>query len=137
MRKDIDIPMVEGVSLAVVKEMNEDKTVEVFNVYIINLKHEPIESVLVSARGYGENKTTGEQIKTSTLRHFIGDMDGRAFEKIEPIMEEVFGINNEYWVSFLFGGKMFDKKFIFLAESIIDANMVPIPIMEDKKGVII
>ena len=137
MRKDIEIPVVEDVSVTVVKEMNEEKTSEVYNVYILNLKKKPIENVLVSSRGYGENKVTGEHIKTSTLRHFIGDMDGRTFEKIEPIMEEVFGINNEYWVSFLFGGKMYDKKFIFLTETIIDSNMVTVPLMNEKKGVII
>ncbi|MGB1102850.1 MAG: hypothetical protein ACPG21_04410 [Crocinitomicaceae bacterium] len=136
MRKDIDIPKVEDISVAVVKELNDEKTAEVYNVYILNQKSESIEDVLVSSRGYGQNKSTGEKIVSSTLRHYIGTVEKQGFAKIEPIVEEVFGLNNEYWVSFYVDGKIFDKKFIFLPETIVDENMVKIPIM-DKMGVII
>jgi hypothetical protein len=136
MRKDIEIPKVEDVSVAVVKEMNDEKTAEVYNVYVINQKDEQIDSVLVTSKGYGENKSTGEKIKTSVLRHFIGDVEAKAFAKIEPIVETVFGISNEYWVSFSLNGKMYDKKYVFLAETIIDDNMITIPIIEEK-GVMI
>lgn len=136
MRKDIDIPVVEGISVAVVKELNEEKTTEVYNVYILNQKSEPIDDVLVSSRGYGQNKSTGEKITSSTLRHYIGTVKKKSFAKIEPIIEEVFGINNEYWVSFYVGSKIFDKKFIFLPETIVDENMVIVPLIE-KTGVLI
>ena len=136
MRKDIDIPAVEGISVAVVKELNEEKTAEVYNVYILNQKSEPIDDVLVSSRGYGQNKSTGEKITSSTLRHYIGSVKKKSFAKIEPIIEEVFGINNEYWVSFYVGSKIFDKKFIFLPETIVDENMVIVPLIE-KTGVLI
>jgi hypothetical protein len=136
MRKDIDIPVVEGISVAVVKELNEEKTDEVYNVYILNQKSEPIDDVLVSSRGYGQNKSTGEKITSSTLRHYIGTVKKKSFAKIEPIIEEVFGINNEYWVSFYVGSKIFDKKFIFLPETIVDENMVIVPLIE-KTGVLI
>ncbi|MCG8576996.1 MAG: hypothetical protein MI810_19100 [Flavobacteriales bacterium] len=126
----------ENVSVAVVKEWNEEKTAEVFNVYLINLRDSDISNVLVSSVGYGENKTTGEQIRTSTLRHFIGDMESQTFAKIEPIVEDVFGINNEYWVSFFEGKQVFDKKFVFLAESITEGNFINVPLME-VKGVVI
>lgn len=136
MKKDIDIPKVEDISVAVVKEWNEEKTEEVFNVYLINLKKSMIKNALVSSKGYGENKSTGEKINTSTLRHFIGDLDGSSYAKIEPIIEEVFGLNNEYWVSFFQGNQMYDKKFIFLAETICDENMINVPVI-NKKGVVI
>ena len=136
MKKDIEIPKVENISVAVVKELNEEKTAQVFNVYLINQKKSLIKNALVSSKGYGENKTTGEKVKTSTLRHFIGDVQGQDYAKIEPIMEEVFGLNNEYWVSFFEGSQMFDKKFIFLAETICDENMRNIPVI-NKKGVLI
>lgn len=136
MRKDIDMPKVDGVSVAVVKELNDEKTKEVYNVYLINTKKDTLKNVLVSSKGYGENKQTGEQIKTSILRHFIGDVEGNSYAKIEPIIEEVFGINNEYWVSFSKKDQMYDKKYIFLAETILDDNMKNIPIIE-KKGVMI
>lgn len=136
MRKDIDIPKVEGVSVAVIKELNEEKTMEIFNVYLINRKKVALKNVLVSSKGYGENQQTGEQIKTSVLRHFLGDVEGNSYAKIEPIIEDVFVINNEYWVSFSLDGQMFDKKFIFLAETILDDNMKLVPIIE-RKGVVI
>ncbi len=136
MRKDIEIPKVEGVSVAVVKELNDEKTAEVYNVYVLNQKPVQIENVLVTSKGYGENKTTGEKIKTSILRHFIGNVDGNSYAKIEPIVEDVFGISNEYWVSFSLDGKMYDKKYVFLAETIIDDNMKTIPILE-QSGVMI
>jgi len=48
----------------------------------------------------------------------------------------VFGISNEYWISFTLNGQLFDKQFVFLPESIIEANFQMIPFI-DKKGVII
>ncbi len=136
MKKDIDIPKVENISVAVVKELNDEKTEEVYNVYLINQKKSLIKNALVSSKGYGKNQTTGEKVKTSTLRHFIGDVEGGEYAKIEPIVEELFGLNNEYWVSFFQGSQMFDKKFIFLAETICEENMINVPII-NKKGVVI
>lgn len=136
MKKDIEIPIVKNIAVSVVREMNEEKTAEIFNVYLLNQKKNTIKNVLVSSKGYGENKTTGEKITTSVLRHFIGDVEGGSYAKIEPIIKEVFGINNEYWVSFSLGGKMYDKKFIFLPETIIEENMVKVPLIE-KDGVVI
>ena len=136
MKKDIEIPKVDNIAVAVVKELNEEKTAEVFNVYLINQKKSPIKNAMVSSKGYGENKTTGEKVKTSTLRHFKGDVDENDYAKIEPIVEEVFGLNNEYWVSFYQGSQMFDKKFIFLAETICDENMITVPVIK-RKGVVI
>jgi hypothetical protein len=136
MKKDIEIPKVEDVSVAVVKELNEEKTAEVYNVYLLNHKKEKLTNVLVSSKGYGENKTTGEKVNTSVLRHFIGDVEANDYAKIEPIVEEVFGVNNEYWVSFYLDGNIYDKKFIFLAETILDENMVHIPMLK-QKGVVI
>lgn len=136
MKQDIPIPKVENIAVAVVKELNEEKTAEVYNVYLLNLKKSIIRNALVSSKGYGHNAITGEAVKTSTLRHFIGDMDGQSFTKIEPIIEEVFGLSNEYWVSFYENNQILDKKFIFLAESITEENMINVPLI-NKKGVMI
>ena len=136
MKKDIEIPVVEDISVAVVKEWNEEKTAEIFNVYLINLKKTMIGNALVTSKGYGDNKSTGEKTNTSVLRHFIGNVASNSFAKIEPIIEEVFGLNNEYWVSFFDNNKMYDKKFVFLAESITPNNMINVPLI-NKKGVVI
>jgi hypothetical protein len=57
--------------------------------------------------------------------------------KIEPIMEEVFGLSNEYWVSFWVNDTMYDKKFVFVAESISEKNMKDIPLLGEKGVMII
>jgi hypothetical protein len=79
---------------------------------------------------------TGEKVKTSTLRHCIELLLPNEAAKIEPIMEEVFGLTNEYWVSFWVNDVMFDKKFLFLPETIQEKHMKLIPQL-GVKGVII
>lgn len=136
MKKDIKIPAVEDIIISVVQEINPENNENVYNVYLINLKSIDIENVLVTSKGYGENKTTGEKIKTSVLRHSLGTVKTKSFVKIEPIIEEVFGLSNEYWLSFYENNTIFDKKYIFLAESIREENFVQVPLIE-KKGVVI
>ncbi len=133
MRKDIEIPLVTEIAVAVVNEVNELDVAE-WNVYIVNLKDKPIEGVLVSSRGYGE--IANERRATSELRHFLDVMQPNSYKKIEPILEDVFGLTNEYWVSFYLDKKLFDKKFIFLAESIKKENCITVPIL-NRKGVLI
>ena len=133
MKKDIIPPVVENVAIAVVKEQNElDQTI--WNVYLLNFKKEKIEGVLVTSKGYGVYNN--EDVKTSTLRHFLDEVNANDFKKIEPIVETVFGLNNEFWVSFFMKNVMYDKKYIFLPETIKDENFILIPLIK-KKGVMI
>lgn len=136
MKKDINIPKVKDIAVAVVQELNEEKTANIYNVYLINLSNHLIEKILVTSKGYGENKVTGEKIKTSVLRHQFDVLIPNTFVKIEPLIEDVFKLNNEYWVSFFQDNKMLDKKYIFLAESIQEFNFITIPLL-NKKGVLI
>lgn len=133
MKKDIEFPKVTDVAVAIVAEKNELDQEE-WNVYLLNLKDEPIEGVLVSSRGYGE--LNQEKRNTSELRHFLDVINKKSFAKIEPIVEEVFGLSNEYWVSFYLDKKMYDKKFIFLPETITKNNLISVPLI-NKKGVLI
>lgn len=133
MKKDIEIPVVKDVAVAIVKETNELEQTE-WNVYLVNLQENPIEGVLVSSRGYGE--INREKRNTSELRHFLDVVEAKSFVKIEPIIEDVFPLNNEYWVSFYLDKKMYDKKYIFLAESIKEENLTKVPLI-NKKGVLI
>ncbi len=133
MKKDIIPPLVEDIAVAVVKELNELNEQQ-WNVYLINLKKEKIESVLVTSHGYG--KLNYENVKTSTLRHFLDEVEPRSFVKLEPIIETLFGLSNEYWVSFYIDKVMYDKKYIFLPESIQEENFILIPYI-NKKGVMI
>jgi len=133
MKKDIAPPTVEDIAVAVVRETNDLDELE-WNVYLLNLKKEKIEGVLVSSHGYGT--VNEEPVKTSTLRHFLDEVGPKSFVKFEPIMETLFGLNNEYWVSFFLNNVMYDKKYIFLPETIKEENFILIPYI-NKKGVMI
>ena len=142
MREELEGPKVEKIGVAVVEQMSELNT-KVYNVYLLNLSEDIIEGVMITSKGYGTNITTGEKIKTSILRHSIEVLLPNEAAKIEPIMEDVFGIANEYWVSYWSDPEetgqlvMFDKKFIFVPESISEQNMKIIPVLGDKGVMII
>lgn len=127
MKKDIEHPEVEGIAVAVVKQTNELGE-EDWYAYFLNLKNVTVQNVLVTSRGYG--MLDNEEIKTSTLRHFLEDVKPMSAMKIELIMDNVFGLSNEYWVSFYIGKTIYDKKYIFLPESIIEENFTHIPVLE-------
>lgn len=135
MREELLGPKVENVAVAVVQEVGENNE-KCFNVYLLNLRDDIMEGVIITSKGYGENAITGEKVKTATLRRSLEILLPNEAAKIEPIVEEVFGIANEYWISFWVNEIMYDKKFVFPAESINDNNIKVIPIL-GMKGVII
>ncbi|MEJ6617555.1 MAG: hypothetical protein QNL61_11680 [Crocinitomicaceae bacterium] len=136
MREELKGPLVEKVGVAVIQMENELKE-KLYEVYLLNLKEEIIEGVIITCKGYGENAVTGEKVKTATTRHSLEILLPNEAAKIEPIMEEVFGIANEYWVSFWINDMMYDKKFVFVSESISEKNMKKIPILGEKGVMII
>ncbi len=133
MKEDIVRPKVINVGVAMVHEKSEQGDWE-WNAYIFNLRDEEITNVLVSSRGYGE--LDGQKKSTTTLRHFIEKVGPLDFQKIEPVMPDVFELNNEYWVSFHVNGTIHDKKFVFVKGSIDESNMIDIPFI-NYKGVMI
>jgi hypothetical protein len=133
MKKDIAPPLVENVAIAIVKEQNE-LSETIWNVYLINLRQEKIEGVLITSNGYGIFE--GEEVKTSLLRHFLDEVEPNKFKKVEPIPDNLFGLNNEYWLSFFINKVMYDKKYIFLPETIKEEYLITIPLL-NKKGVMI
>ena len=114
--------------------MGETPEVKSWTVYLVNLKNVDITNVLISSKGYGEKD--GKPVKTSVLRHFLGDIKAQSFSGVEAIDPEVFGLTNEYWLSYYINGTIYDKKFIFLPESIVDENLIRIPLV-NKPGVMI
>ena len=135
MREELLCPKVENVAVAVVQQFGEDNH-PIYNTYLINLRDDIMEGIIITSNGYGENVTTGEKVKTSILRHCMEILLPNEAARVEPIMEEVFGLTNEYWVSFWVNDTMYDKKFIFLPETILEKNMKLIPIL-GLKGIII
>lgn len=134
LKKDITPPPVEDIAIAIIKEPGKIDDEMIWNAYLINLKKIKIEGVLVTSQGYGTYNNEG--VKTSTLRHFLDEVEANSFKKIEPILENLFGLNNEYWVSFYINKVMYDKKYIFLPETIKEENFISIPYI-NKKGVMI
>ncbi|HMQ00750.1 MAG TPA: hypothetical protein PKC24_13300, partial [Cyclobacteriaceae bacterium] len=49
---------------------------------------------------------------------------------IEPIDPALFHLNNEYWVSYYLQGKLFDKRFVFVPETICEENLTFIKELE-------
>ena len=126
MRKDIDIPIAHNIQIEAVKEWDEEFLSQNWNVYLINNRADTIETVLVLSRG-----NSGEKL-TSTLRHGLGDVSSETFVKIELITEEVFGFTNEYMLTFFSEGKLFEKRFVFEANTISEENTVPITRMNTE-----
>jgi hypothetical protein len=131
MLKDINREEVEDIAIAVTPS-EEDSNI--WEVYMINLKEEGLDNVIVASKGYG--MYNGEEVKTSVLRHYLGAFEPLDIRLIEPIQKEMFGLNNEYWVSFYIGKNIYDKKFIFLPESISEDNFTRVPFI-NRMGVII
>lgn len=133
MKADLPLNEVENISIAIVLEGESIETND-WQVYLINEKQETIQNVMVSSKGYGLKD--GKEVQTSVLRHFIGDVEAKEYARIEAIDPQVFGLTNEYWLSFYINGVIYDKKYIFLPESVISENLVQVPIL-DKPGILI
>jgi hypothetical protein len=88
-----------------------------------------MEGVIINSTGYGEDNITGEKIKTSTLRHTMEILLPNEAAKIEAIMPDVFGLSNEYWISFWVNDTMYDHKFVFLPNTINPNEMQLIPML--------
>lgn len=124
MKKDINFLPVEGVQIVIARKTNELNEHD-WKVFVINQNDVAITNVFVTSKGYGQKND--EDQKTSTLRHFFTEIKTGGHEVVETIMPDVFHLNNEYWVSYFIGGQIFDKKFIFVPDSIVEENLVPIP----------
>ena len=58
MKKDIQIPEVSGVEIAVVYEYNALYKTDDWNIYIINNKNVDLEMIVIVSQGFSETKTT-------------------------------------------------------------------------------
>lgn len=130
MKKDIEIPVVENVYIAIVKEWNEEFGGHDWNSYIINDRDTPIEMVFVVTKGYDTER------KTSLLRHGIGKVEAKSSAKIEMIQEELFVMNNEFAVTFFAEAKLYDKKYLFRKNTINENAFRDLPVMK-QRGVLV
>jgi hypothetical protein len=119
MIKDIIVEEVKDVTVAVGRTKNVLDQYE-YKVFLINNNELDIENTLVSSKGYGVKD--GVEQTTSILRHYLDTIGAQSAVLIEPIDPAVFHLNNEYWVSYYIGTKIFDKRFVFVPDSIRDEN---------------
>ena len=119
MKKDIERPLMEGVTVAI---KLDDSAPEIhWTVHLINSNSFDIENVIIASKGYGQKE--GDEQQTSTLRHFYDNLSANSTQQIEVITKDVFHLFNEYWVSYYVEGKLYDKKFTFVPESINEKHL--------------
>ena len=124
MKKDIEIPEVKDVFVAVVHEWNDEFLSKDWNAYIINNRETAIDMVLIVSKGYDN------EVKTSVMRHGIGKVAGKSYAKIELMQEDVLRLNNEFYVTFFADDKLYEKKYLFRKNTINERGMQSLPVME-------
>ena len=127
MKKDIIIPEVENVFFAAVQKWSDDFMEKVWYAYLVNDSDFLIESVMVVSKAFGT--IDGEMKKTSLLRHAFVEVPAVSVVKIEMIEKSVLALNNEFMLTFFMDGKLFDKKFVFKANSINEKEAEEVPIL--------
>ncbi|MCO7184028.1 MULTISPECIES: hypothetical protein [Tenacibaculum] len=129
MRKDIEIPKVTGVEIAVVLETNEIDGKEDWNVYILNRKDVDLEMVVIVSQGFSDTKTT------SIFRRKIDTLPANSYQKFELMQPELFDLDNRFQITFFEDNRLHDKTFIFQAETIQKGFLRDIEFLE-KKGIV-
>ena len=129
MKKDIEIPIAKDVHVVVVHEWNEEFLSKEWNTYILNDRPIPIDMVLIVSKGYDGDR------KTSIMRHAIGIVESKSFEKIEMLQEDLFALNNEFFVTYYADNKIYEKRFVFKKDTINEGNLSEIPLIE-KEGIL-
>ncbi len=132
MKKDIPFLPVENVMLAIVRTKKNDDGGEWY-VVLMNKNDFSIKNVLVTSKGYGEKG--GEKQETSVLRHFVEEVPAEQHATIEPIDPALFHLFNEFWVSYYINDQIFDKKFVFVPDSVSEDNIIKIKLL-DLEGVL-
>lgn len=129
MKKDIEIPKVTGVEIAVVLETNEIDGKKDWNVYILNKKDVDLEMVVIVSQGFSDTKTT------SVFRRKIDKLPANSYQKFELIQPELFDLDNRFQVTFFENNRLHDKTFIFQAETIQEGFLRDIEFL-GKRGIV-
>jgi len=127
MKADITIPKVENVFVAAVQEWSDDFMDKVWYVYLVNDSDFNLDGVMVVSKAFGT--IDGEMKKTSLLRHSFPSVPAVSVVKIEMLETNVLQLNNEFMVTYFIGDTLFDKKFIFRAQTITPDYVEEVPIL--------
>lgn len=129
MKKDIHIPKVTGLEIAVIYEYNDVYKTNDWNIYIINNKNIDLEMIIVVSQGFSKTKTT------SLLRKKLDKLPANSFAKVELIQEELFRLKNRFQVSFFESNQLKDKTFVLEQGSIKESKLKMIPEIK-KRGIL-
>ena len=129
MKKDIQIPEVTGVEMAMVYEYNDIYKTDDWNVYLINNKSVPLEMLVIVSQGFSETKTT------SLLRKKLAVLPANSFAKIEYIQPELFKLHNRFQVTFFEGNTLYEKTFLFKENTVKESTLRVIDKIK-KRGVL-
>ncbi|MDX6745553.1 hypothetical protein SHK09_02015 [Polaribacter sp. PL03] len=129
MKKDIQIPEVTDVEMAVVYEYNELYKTDDWNVYIINNKNVDLEMMVIVSQGFSDTKTT------SLLRKKLDKLPANSFAKIEYIQPELFKLSNRFQVSFFEGNTLHEKTFFFKENTVKEGALRVIDEIK-KRGIL-
>jgi hypothetical protein len=129
MKKDIQIPEVTNVEIAVVYEYNAIYKTDDWNVYIINNKNVDLEMIVIVTQGFSDTKIT------SLFRKKIDILPANSFAKIELIQPELFTLNNRFQVTFFEGNVLFEKTYLFKENTIKEGALRMLPELQ-KSGIL-
>ena len=129
MKKDIEIPAVTNVEMAMVYEYNNIYKTDDWNVYLINNKSVPLEMLIVVSQGFSKKKTT------SLLRKKLTVLPANSFAKIEYMQPELFKLNNRFQVTFFEKNTLFEKTFLFKENTVKESALRVIDEIK-KRGVL-
>ncbi len=130
MKKDIKIPQVVDVFMAIVYEYNEAFKCYDWNAYLINQQENDLEMVLIVSKGYSDEKST------AVMRRKLEHLPAKSFAKIEMIQEDVLALNNKFNVTFFSNNKLYDKTYLFKQHTISEKTIKLIPFL-DKNGIVL
>ncbi|MGB0778404.1 MAG: hypothetical protein ACPGR7_10285 [Flavobacteriaceae bacterium] len=110
MKKDINIPEVKDVHMAIVSQYNEEFQCDDWYAYVVNKGNLPLDIVLIVSKGF--NESIGKE--TSLMRHKIDVLPAKSGAKVELIQQELLDkMDNLFNLTYFCEGKMFDKQFEF------------------------
>lgn len=116
MKQDISFDSVEGITIAIVPDEEAAPGPD-------------------GSEGYG-TQPTGEAVRTTTLRYHLPVVGPHSATPVELIDPAVFHLTNQYWVSYYRDSKIFDKKFVFVPDSIVAANLNRLDLLAGRVGVL-
>ncbi len=130
MKKDIKIPKVEQLYLAISQEYNDAFKSNDHYAYLINKKDTDLEMVLIVSKGIDKDR------ETSVMRHKIEHLPARSFAKVELMLEDILSLNNHFKVTFFEDNRMFEKEFILKKNSFKEGALRQIEIL-NKRGILL